>query len=153
MESSFTHRTVDPTGTVILIGTKPFLLIWMVLADTEFWIVGDTDPVVRIAWGVATTVASGGGVAREGGGVVAGVIEDCVGAGWVQPQTSTISTATMKITTILFIMRSQASRNKIMPCAKPAETGASLEENDQRKFRVQDGARIKDLAGDLQSSP
>jgi hypothetical protein len=59
----------------------------------------------------------------------------------------------VKITTILFIMRSQASRNKIMPCAKPAETGASLEENDPRKFRVQDGARIKDLAGDLQSSP
>jgi len=79
--------------------------------------VGDTDPVVRIAWGVATTVA------RRG--VVAGVMAAGAGAGWVQPQTSTRSTARVKITTLLFIMRSQASRNKIMPCAIPGKTVVS----------------------------
>ena len=131
--SSFTHRTVDPTGTVILAGSNPFLLIRMVLADTEFWIVGDTVPVVRIAWGVATTVASVGVVTELGTVVVAGVIAACAGAGWVQPQTSIRSTATVKITTLLFIMRSQASRNKIMPCATLAETVVSYREKLHRQ--------------------
>jgi len=97
VESSFTHRTVDPDFTVMLTGSNPFLLIRIVLSDTLFGRVGDTDPVVWIAGGVTVVVCVA---------VSVGVAAGCTGAGWVQPQTSIRSTAAVKITILFFIKRS-----------------------------------------------
>jgi hypothetical protein len=54
VESSFTHLTVEPDFTVIFAGSNPFLLTLIVLSETVFGTVGDTDWVVRTGRGVAT---------------------------------------------------------------------------------------------------
>jgi hypothetical protein len=85
----------------MLAGSNPFLLTRMVLSETRFGRVGDTDSVVTAGGGVA--IVSCGAVGADVGTAVP---VGCVGEGWVQPLTSTRKMAMVKKIIFIFIMRS-----------------------------------------------